>query len=579
MYMASSRSNGVAAATADAVPMEQVEQEIKSFSTSPTKQQISSASASSSSSHQSKRAWISLIVTLGTLSSFNRSFKALEALSPSSSMLDWSNFEDMVPSRANNRSIMEEVQRRMFAKSEPLKAEDVDKKHEPLNIVLFYADDWTMKTLGLVNPHVHTPNIDGMAKRGMFFPRNAVTTSICWQSRATMMTGMTSAVHQALKIISTSMYNGTVPWHETLYPLLKSHGHHVGYVGKYHNSYDKNAFAAAFSWFKFYFGHHFMGKQHVTQQNAQDALWYLRSGRPQNQSFALTIAFFATHAQDGAPFEKQFEPQQQTEYLYENKTIPMPKTATEKHWNAMPWFFTEANEARNRWRVRFDTYDRHQYTIKRLYRMASEVDDVVGQVINELKAQNVYEKTMLVFTTDNGMFHGEHGLADKWYPHEESIRVPLVIEDPRMPMHLRGTVNNEITLNVDLAPTLLTAAGIQPPSFMQGRDISQLYLNATEATKTWRQDFFYEWNQGEPQNATGHGRDDTIPAVFALVGKEYKYFYWPAAAYEQLFNISQDPWEENDVFKLLALSEPNLMAKVKKRYEFMKAASQGGLPV
>jgi arylsulfatase A-like enzyme len=108
-------------------------------------------------------------------------------------------------------------------------------------------------------------------------------------------------------------------------------------------------------------------------------------------------------------------------------------------------------------------------------------------VVNELKSQGVYEKTILVFTTDNGNLHGEHGLAEKWYPWEESIRVPLVIQDPRMPASQRGTFNEEFTLSVDLAPTLLSAAKISVPTFMQGRDIAPLYLQPQEAPKTWRQ--------------------------------------------------------------------------------------------
>ena len=88
--------------------------------------------------------------------------------------------------------------------------------------------------------------------------------------------------------------------------------------------------------------------------------------------------------------------------------------------------------------------------MKAYYRMATEVDTTVGRVLAELRAQGLDENTLVIFTTDNGYFHGEHGLADKWYPYEESIRVPLIVRDPRMPKIKRGTTNDDFVLNVDL---------------------------------------------------------------------------------------------------------------------------------
>jgi len=169
-------------------------------------------------------------------------------------------------------------------------------------------------------------------------------------------------------------------------------------------------------------------------------------------------------------------------------------------------------------------------------------------------------------------------LADKWYPHEESIRVPLIIQDPRTSLHVRGTVNDEFTLNIDLAPTLLSAAGIPIPTHMQGRDMAELYLGndttqATEAAKSWRKDFFYEWSQGRPEDAKGHGNVSFIPAVYALVSKQYKYFYWPQTQYEQLFHVAIDPLEEHDIVNT---TDPALRDSLRARYAWMKNLSQQG---
>ena len=170
--------------------------------------------------------------------------------------------------------------------------------------------------------------------------------------------------------------------------------------------------------------------------------------------------------------------------------------------------------------------------------MITEVDTAVGNILQKLKEQNVMDKTLIIFTTDNGNLHGEHGLAEKCeytsacayygdnifyyftdtssffctycilcinflrplisgYPYEESIRVPLVIVDPRMPKQAHNTINDQYTLNVDLAPTLLGAAQIPIPEVMQGRDIASMYIASTEKNTnviaSWRKEFYYEW--------------------------------------------------------------------------------------
>ena len=248
--------------------------------------------------------------------------------------------------------------------------------------------------------------------------------------------------------------------------------------------------------------------------------------------------------------------------LYKDITIPVPPNATEESWKRLPDFFTDKNEGRKRWGWRFDTPEKYQEMMKNYYRLATEVDAACGKVIAELKRQGVYENTLIIFTTDNGYFHAEHGLADKWYPHEESIRVPLIIDDPRMPSEKRGATDDNFTLNVDLAPTILAAAGITAPATMQGRDISPLYL--AEKAPEWRTEFFYE-------HATLPGKVD-IPGSEALVRKDWKYFYWPEVKLEQLFHITEDPIEENDLAADPAQKER--LAEMRTRFNELKAQAK-----
>ena len=427
-----------------------------------------------------------------------------------------------------------------------------------MNILILQADDWRFDTLGCAgNPVVKTPRLDELAKQGIRFTHACVTTSICGVSRASLMTGQWMSRHG-----NVAMNPFKTPWAETYPGLLRSHGYHVGHVGKWHNgefpkeNYD---FGRAYS------GTHWMTGQdgvkiHVTQKNQNDALEFL-GRRPTDKPFCLTLAFFATHAEDGNPL--QYLPQPQSMELYKNAVIPLPKSATDEAYHKLPSFLiSERNESRHRWHWRFDTPEKYQSMMKNYYRLASEVDTTCGRVLDELKKQNMLEKTLVIFTGDNGYFHGEHGLADKWYPHEESIRVPLIILDPRLQKIKAGGTNDDFALNVDIAPTVLSAAGIAAPPHMQGQNLATLYLALKKPT--WRSEFFYE-------HAT-HQSKDFIPASEALVRKDMKYFYWPDFNKEQLFDLVNDPSEENDV-----IDDPNramILSEMRAHFAKLKAAAR-----
>jgi len=406
----------------------------------------------------------------------------------------------------------------------------------PLNIVVLLADDWRYDTLGIAgNPVVKTPHLDRLAREGVRFTQNCVTTSICWVSRANLFTG------QWLSRNGSAAQGGefTTPWAETYPGLLRARGYFTGHVGKWHNGKfpaDRFDFGAGTITPMLHWLQQPDGTEiHVTKKNENDALEFLRT-RPKEKPFVLTLAFIATHAEDQNP--KQYLPQPESMALYRDVTVPVPKTATDAHFKRLPPFIAnDKNEGRNRWKWRFDTPDRYQEYMKNYYRMATELDAVCGRVLAELKAQGTLDHTLVIFTGDNGYFHAEHGLADKWYPYQESIRVPLIIRDPRLPAAQRGTTRDDFTLNVDLAPTILAAASVPAPARMQGRDIAPLYLEATPPR--WRDEFFYE-------HATVRSID-FIPSSEALVRKDVKYIWWPDFKHEELFDLRADPLEEHNL--------------------------------
>lgn len=429
---------------------------------------------------------------------------------------------------------------------------------KPLNILILYADDWRNDTLGCAgNPIVLTPNLDNLAKKGIRFSHNYVTTSICGVSRANLLTGQWMSRHgnQAFAMFKT-------PWEQTFPGLLRKNGYYTGHVGKWHNGVfpkDKYDFGKSYS------GNHWIKNSngemiHVTKKNQLDALEFLES-KPSDKPFLLTVAFFATHAVDGNP--KQYLPQPESMEFYKNITIPIPKTATDEHFRKLPAFIAnEKNEGRNRWHWRFDTPEKYQEYMKNYYRLATEVDDTCGKIIADLEKRKLLDSTLVIFTTDNGYFHGEHGLADKWYPYQESIRVPLIILDPRMAKSNAGSINDEITLNVDLAPTILNASKVEIPKTMQGRDLSPLYLE--KSITSWRKEFFYE-------HAIIKNKE-FIPASEALVQKNIKYIYWPDYATEELYDLTKDPFEEINVIQ--NENYKDILEQSRTRFKELKAEAR-----
>ena len=449
-----------------------------------------------------------------------------------------------------------------FYLPQPVNAQATDEvqRSAPKNVLVLYADDWRHDTLSVAgNPVVKTPVLDDLSKQSVRFTHNCVTTSICCVSRASLFTGQWMSAHgcEGFKPFKTD-------WNKTYPGVLRDAGYHVGHVGKWHNGKFP---AEHFDFGRAYHGRHWYPQQddskiHVTQRNEKDALEFLRK-RPNDKPFCLTVAFFATHAVDGNP--KQFLPQPSSQSLYQDVQIPVPSNANDESFHRLPEFVAnEKNEGRNRYHWRFDTPEKYQTMMKNYYRLATEVDSTCGRILAELKKQNLLEDTLVIFTTDNGYYHGEHGLADKWYPHQESIRVPLIVCDPRMPAEIRGTTDDNLTLNVDLAPTILNALGMKIPGSMQGTDLSPLYLTEkSDQPVPWRTEFLYEHPTIQNKNF--------IPRSEALVTKKWKYMLWPEFEHEQLFDLTNDPQEEND----LASSQIEQLNQMRERFHQLRKQAQG----
>lgn len=411
---------------------------------------------------------------------------------------------------------------------------------EKPNIIFLLTDDHRWDALGVMgNPIIQTPNLDKLARQGVFFRNAYVTTAICAVSRASMLTGQYQSRHGVADFITS--FDSTA-LHNTYPVLLKKAGYRIGFVGKYgvgkpdeqpKHLYDfwecTNKIQPDYE-MKDENGNYL----HHTDKVNGDITRFLDSLGTQ-EPFCLSVSFKAPHVQDNDP--RQFIASPEYKSYYANTTIPVPETADPQYWNQFPDFFrTDENIARVRWKMRFATDEMYQESVKNYYRLLTHVDDVVGDLVKNLEAKGLADNTIIIFTGDNGMYLGEHGLAGKWYGHEESIRVPLIIYDPREENKVKGKSSDKIALNIDIAPTILKMAGVPVPMGMQGIDLMKLAEGSDPSLD--RKDFFYEHTfMGSPG----------IPQVEGVVSRDIKYMKFIEHEYEELYDLDADRFEKKNL--------------------------------
>jgi prolyl oligopeptidase len=401
------------------------------------------------------------------------------------------------------------------------------------NIILLVTDDQRWDAISCAgNPHIRTPNIDALARGGSRFTNMFCTTSICASSRATILTGQYARRHGIWgfrEALSDQSFAQTFP------AVLRNNGYRTAFIGKWGIGVEKDLPTDQYSHWDGFSGQGRyydpkQGGKHLTERLGDRAVEFLET-TDRDHPFCLHMAFKAAHCQDGADW--QFQHSHRYDALYKDVNVPAPSTATPSHFAALPSFL-QTSEARRRWQVRFANEAMRQDTVRDYYRLITGVDDVVGRLRAALEKQGLAENTVFIFTSDNGFYLGDHGLAGKWFPHEPSIRLPLVIYDPRR-KDVRPTID-EIALTIDLAPTVLQLAGISPPNDMQGDSLLPL-LNSPETA--WRHDFLYEHLFQHPR----------IPMSEGVRSERWKYarYHVGASPYEVLFDLKSDPNEEHDL--------------------------------
>jgi len=430
------------------------------------------------------------------------------------------------------------------------------------NILFIQTDDQRFDDLGCYgNSVIRTPHMDQLAADGVRFRNHFVATAICCCSRASILTGQHMMRH-GIRDFETPL--SAAQFAETYPAILRRNGYRTAYVGKYAigrpDAAIRNLSLPA-DQFDFWFGFpqaiNFQqtvdGKvRHLTPLMTEKAVGFLES-LPGNQPFCMSLNFKEPHG----PWN-YFDPDRPDRY--KNAAIRPPATYTKEAFEALPEFLRKSLNGNKDGRWPENAEQAFLDDARTCYHLVTGVDEAVGKVMEALRRSGLDRNTVVIYTSDNGSMRGAHGLGGKWIAYEESIRVPMIVRDPRLPASLRGT-RDEMTLNIDVAPTILRLAGLAPAARMQGRDLMPVVRNEKPA---WREDWFYEHTYRTPPTRL------PIPASEAVRSKRWKYVRYTSEqpVYEQLFDLEADPRELKN---LAAAGEHKAtLAKLRARCDVLK---------
>ncbi|MCA8987837.1 MAG: sulfatase-like hydrolase/transferase [Planctomycetaceae bacterium] len=437
------------------------------------------------------------------------------------------------------------------------------------NILFFFADDQTSSALRCYgNQVVQSPNIDELAQRGTRFENAFVCQPICWVSRTTILTGLTGRSYGTPDNPEQTRADAA----QTLYSdLLRAHGYRTGFYGKWHakmpNGYKPQDH---FDEYEAIGRNPYYKKlpdgtlRHETDLIVDKGIEFLKH-QPAEKPFALNLWFNACHAEDGdrRPGIGHFPWPQTFNGLYEDITIDPPRLNDPEIFEQLPDFL-QTTIGRERYFWRWNTPEKYQINIRAYYRMVTGIDAAIGRVLQTLDELGLADNTIIVYSADNGYYMGNRGLAGKWSHYEESLRVPMIVYDPRIPVAQRNRTSPAIAMNLDLPSTFLDWAGVPVPEQYQGASLRPLLSGQTPSN--WRTESFHEH----------FAVRNRIPAYEGLRNEHYKYVrYFDQGDYEFLHDLHEDPDELSNLAKDPAFAE--VLNTMRERTDKTVAAYGGPL--
>ncbi len=402
------------------------------------------------------------------------------------------------------------------------------------NIIFILTDDHRTSAMGYAgNKIIQTPEMDRLCREGVYFKNAFASTPICSASRASILSGLQERTHKY------TFQTGPIreEYMQNSYPkVLKEAGYYTGFFGKFgvkykhqerlfdvHEDYDReNRYKDRRGYF-----YKTLGKDtvHLTRYTGEKAIQFIKNA-PEDQPFCLSISFSAPHAHDGAP--DQYFWDEGTDNLYKDVVIPDPDLKEDKYFNALPEGVRKGF-SRTRWGWRFDTPEKYQKMVKGYYRMISGVDLEIAKIRQQLKEKGLDKNTVIILMGDNGYFLGERQIADKWMMYDLSIKVPLIIYDPRVRKHQDVEA---MALNLDVPSTIADLAGVARPKSWHGKSLVPIVTGKSDNVQRDTILIEHLWEM------------ESIPPSEGVRTPDWKYFrYVNDKSWEELYNLKKDPRE------------------------------------
>ncbi|AWV99280.1 sulfatase-like hydrolase/transferase [Arcticibacterium luteifluviistationis] len=411
------------------------------------------------------------------------------------------------------------------------------------NFVFILTDDQSYGMMGCDgNSITQTPNIDQLASEGVFFTNAHITSGICTPSRVSILLGQYERKHQVNFNSGTSI--SPEAWNLSYPMLMKKAGYYTGWIGKNHapigdGGYESGLMDKSFDYW--YAGHGHLGfypkdrhkifngakadtQVEVINEGINDFLndsnekrlagaVHFLTKRPTNQPFVLSISLNLPHAAGTSSMKLKPGDDEIYRTLYRDKDISMPPNYVAKKdikKPKLPADLLRAEDIQQSYNSSYTPEDNRERIIRESQAITG-IDRLIGNLRKTLKEQGIDKNTVIIFTSDHGLFHGEQGLAGKALCYEIVTHVPLIIYNPSQNKQLKGMRLNALVQSIDIPATMLSLAGIEKPNSFQGKDISELL---TGKKKEVREYVFTEnlWS-------TQFGN----PRCEAVQNKEWKY--------------------------------------------------------
>ena len=463
-------------------------------------------------------------------------------------------------------------------------------KKQPIkkpNIIYIMADDLTTQAIsaygGIYKDIAPTPNIDKVAKEGMLFQDVLVTNSICGPSRAAILTGNYSNLNGYYKNESGGKFDDS-KW--TFPQEFQKNGYKTALFGKWHLGTEP----VGFDTFKYHNasgqqgnywnplyndnGKNIKEKGYATNLSTDFALNWLGATEITDKPFLMVLQYKAPH--------RPWHPDTKYERLWDDIEMPYPSTfnddykgrektagdteMTMEYFSRRDMKLERPKNLKRKERIQWDFYGakageivqpkgmtneegkkwRYQNYIKDYLACVKSVDDNVGRVLTYLKENNLEENTVIVVTSDQGFYLGDHGFFDKRFIYEESLRMPFMVKYPERIK--AGSVNEDIITNIDFAPTLLELAGIKTTQKMQGTSFVPVLEGNTP--KDWQDAMYYHyyefpfWHHVQPH--------------YGIRTQKYTlaHFYYNIDVWE-LYDLEKDPNQMNNIY-----NDPNYTSTI-----------------